>query len=96
MAKARRKRETYVQVDCSPPACPFCQSTDREPYFDVVTLHQSGVWNGKEFTRIRRKRTRCKSCRRFYLVRFFEHPKPAEAPESSGPEQEAPKRARKR
>lgn len=43
--------------------CKKCDSTDRDPYFGTpFELEYSGEHDGKPYTHVVQKRTRCKSC----------------------------------
>lgn len=53
--------------------CPHCKSTKREPYFGINTMEYTGTDpNGDPYNRITWKRTKCKSCQRARIDKFFE------------------------
>ena len=73
MATAKQKRSPgrpegspTVKLDQSEVClsrCKKCESTDREPYFGTpFELQFLGERNGKPYTHVVQKRTRCKAC----------------------------------
>lgn len=69
-----KQRETFSQVDVIPGECPRCLCTEREPYFAIARHDKSGIGpSGRPYTRITKKRTRCKRCGHPRVDRFFEN-----------------------
>lgn len=68
-------RQSYVQLDVIPPACPRCHCTDRTAYFAIKTIQSIGVTpSGVEYSQITFKRTRCSRCGQARVDRIFESP----------------------
>lgn len=75
--KAARTKNPPV-VDAKPTACPTCSSTEREPYFNVRERAIAGERDGRPYTHVVWRRTRCKACGQTRDDKAFEH-RPATA-----------------
>lgn len=80
-AKAGRPKgsttKKYKVVDSQPSRCPNpeCQSTDREPYRDGphIEMAYCGSQDGKLYTHVVWRRTRCRACGQHRIDRTHEN-----------------------
>ena len=69
--KPRSRNVPVVQAEVT--ACGACGSTDRQPYFNVRERAIAGVRDGKPFTHVLWKRTRCTNCGQIRDDRSYEN-----------------------
>lgn len=53
--------------------CPRCDSTERAGYFGTITTAYEGEFNGRRYTHVVRRRTRCLACGQHRLDRSYEN-----------------------
>jgi len=81
----KRIKRALDQVDAPKSRCRNCGSTERERYFRTTTQGYAGTdAQGRPFTHIVRRWTRCKQCRQVRVDRCFENRPPAESPADEG------------
>lgn len=66
-------KEPRPVVEAEETRCPYCGSTERDPYSNVVTKRIAGVRYGKPHTHVIWKTTRCRNgaCRRSRTDKFY-------------------------
>lgn len=63
------------------PACPVCGKTDRERYRLLSAVQHGGFTaNGREYSHVVNRRTKCKACGEPRIDRFFENRMPEASP----------------
>lgn len=63
------------------PQCPYCRSSDREPYRFVSCVEHGGhTAAGVEYSHVVRRRTRCLACNRVRTDKFLENRMPEKNP----------------
>lgn len=72
-SKKPKVNQEYQQVDVIPPGCLKCGSTDREPYHNIRSINSVGNRDGRPYTRITLKRTKCSKCGQCRVDRIFEN-----------------------
>lgn len=53
--------------------CQACSSTEREPYWATIEHPIDGVKDGKPYTHVVWRRTKCRNCGQHRQDRFFEN-----------------------
>lgn len=72
---AGSKNGNYDESAAEPSRCQQCGSTEREPYFgEPIETEYSGVTvDGRAYTHIVRRRTRCRACGQIRFDRAHEN-----------------------
>ncbi len=68
-SKTKERDETTAELS----RCQKCGSTERAPYTSKLVQEYAGVIDGKPFTRIVRRRTKCLDCGQHRVDRFYEN-----------------------
>jgi hypothetical protein len=76
-ATAEAQRRTYDQAEERPSQCRKCLSTEREAFFGSPIIRVFDIVqkrpDGTTFTRLVKRRTKCKACGQFRFVLSYEH-----------------------
>ena len=79
MSNKRAGRPTGAKTQQQPPVdgektrCQGCGSTERDPYFGTTEHEIVGVRDGRPYTHVVWRRTKCRACGQLRLDRFFEN-----------------------
>jgi hypothetical protein len=65
----------YKRAAATPPHCPTCLSTDREPYGRILTTIKCGGISpdGWPYTHVVKRATQCRACGQYYTVSTYEN-----------------------
>lgn len=68
---SRNLDRDYVDVELS--RCVKCGSTDRDEYTNTTTQNYPGIRDGRPYTSIVRRNTKCKTCGQARVDRVYEY-----------------------